>query len=135
MVVAEVDGCTRPNPFPAAAGPQENGFPLKLVENIPDSGIYGRMIAAWGNPPTALPPSECIRVLNPGGDVIATGTCSGMFREFRVPLSPGQYVVEMGSHSEMVKGVLRLVPDRKDVEVRPGVWVNIGKRDLPGPVP
>lgn len=56
-----------------------------------DSGIYGQMVAAWSNPPANPPTYECIKVLDATGQtVVAAGTCSGIWGQFRVPLPPGR---------------------------------------------
>ncbi|HEV3109711.1 MAG TPA: hypothetical protein VGY99_04375 [Candidatus Binataceae bacterium] len=88
-----------------------------------NSGIYGAMVAAWGNAPANPPTYECVRIFDAGGQkLVATGTCSGTWAQFRVPLVPGRYVVEK-------RGT------RSVIDVGPGQWVNLAPRQLPGPVP
>ena len=74
----------------------------------PDSGIYGHMIAAWGNPPAQPPTYECVRVIDMVQQiVVAKGICSGLRGEFRVPLEPGKYIVEAGGRWETAAGAFR----------------------------
>jgi hypothetical protein len=62
-----------------------------------DSGIFGAFVKSYGNQPaSAPPPSECIRVLDSSGKkLIATGVCGGIYAAFRVPLPPGNYLIEV----------------------------------------
>jgi hypothetical protein len=94
------------------------------------------MIAAWGNPPAQPPTYECVRVLDTVQHiVVAKGICSGPRGEFRVPLEPGNYVVEAGGRWETVDGIVRFVPHHRTVEIKPGGWVEIAPPTLPAPVP
>jgi hypothetical protein len=102
----------------------------------PDSGIYGHMVIAWGNPPAQPPTYACVRVLDSTGQiVIAQGTCSGLWGEFRVPLEPGQYIVEAGGSWETTKGAVRFVPHRRTVDIKAGEWLEIAPPTPPPPVP
>jgi len=106
------------------------------MEAPPDSGIYGSVVAAWGNAPTNPPTYECVKVLDrEGKKLIAQGTCTGLWGQFRVPLPPGQYVAEIGGRWETVKGAVRFLPNRRQVEVRRGQWIRIAPPSPPGPVP
>lgn len=88
-----------------------------------NSGVYGAMVAAWGNVPSNPPTYECVKIFDADGQrPVATGTCSGIWAQFRVPLAPGRYVVEKGGK-------------RTVIDVAPGQWVNLAPRPLPGPVP
>ena len=81
----------------ASAVPSSIGIQTGSSRSHPDSGIYGHMVTAWGNPPAEPPTYECVRVLDPTRQrVVAKGTCSGLWGEFRIPLEPGQYIVEAG---------------------------------------
>ena len=100
-----------------------------------DSGVYGWMVGGRGNP--SNPPSiECVKVLDStGANVVARGECSGPSRQFRVPLAPGSYLVEMGGHWESRAGAVKFVPDRKTVQVMPGQWVKLAPSNPPAPLP
>ncbi len=102
----------------------------------PNSGIYGHMIAVWGNPPTQPPTYECVRVLDTvRQSVVAKATCSGRRGEFRVPLEPGNYIVEAGGRWETADGLIRFVPHHRTVEIKAGEWVEIAPPTPPVPVP
>ena len=102
----------------------------------PDSGIYGHMIAAWGNPPAEPPTYECVRVLDTVRQiVVAKGICSGRRAEFRVQLEPGKYTVETGGSWETTAGVMRFVPHHQMVEIKAGEWLEIAPPAPAAPVP
>ena len=91
-----------------------------------DSGIRGSMVSAWGNAPLNSPTYQCVRVFDATGRVlVANGTCSGTYGEFRIQLSAGTYVVEEGGRWDITSGKPVLRPERKTVEVRAGHWVDI----------
>ena len=127
---------------PVTAGDSASAVPTSTVMQTGssssrlDSGIYGHMVAAWGNPPAEPPTYECVRVLDPIGQiVVAKGTCSGLWGEFRVPLEPGQYIVEAGGRWETVHGAVRFVPHHRTVEIKAGEWVEMAPPTPPAPVP
>ena len=96
------------------------------IDSQADSGIYGQMVRAWGNPPTNPAHYQCIKVLDdPQRKTIALGTCSGAFAQFRIPLAPGNYVVEYGGHWDSANGKIRFVPDRHHVTVPAGRWIDL----------
>jgi hypothetical protein len=100
------------------------------------SGIRGSTVSAWGNPPANPPTYHCVRVFDGTGKVlVADGTCSGTYGEFRVPLPAGTYIVEAGGRWDTSSGKPVLRPERKTVEVRNGEWVDIIPHRLNGPVP
>jgi hypothetical protein len=118
---------TVPTPTVMQAGPSSSH---------PNSGIYGHMIPAWGNPPAQLPTYECVRVLDTVQQIVlAKGICSGLRGEFRVPLEPGEYIVETGGRWETADGVVRFVPHHRTVEIKAGEWVEIAPPTPPAPVP
>ncbi len=120
---------TEASPRVAAAAPEASPAAA-------NSGIYGAMVAAWGNAPAKPPTYVCVRIFDAGGQkLVATGTCSGIWGQFRVPLAPGHYIVEKGRTHTVVQGVSKFVPQRTTVDVGPGQWVNLAPRPLPGPVP
>lgn len=104
-------------------------------QRAPDSGIYGAMVAAWGNAPSNPPTYECIKVFDAAGSkLIATGKCSGIFATFRVPLPPGRYIIDKGFT------VQRTPPSGPQpgsfaVDIAPGQWVHLAPKAPPGPVP
>jgi hypothetical protein len=100
------------------------------------SGIYGYTVAEWGNPPANPPSTQCLKVFDSSATrLIATGTCSGVWGNFRVPLAPGRYVVETGGSWQSKNGAVTFVPNRKTVEVGAGQWVKLAPPSPPGPVP
>ena len=89
-------------------------------------GISGHMIAALGNAPAFSPTFECAKIFDESGQkLIATGTCSGTFAQFKVPLPSGRYLVEF-------KGI---EPHRRVVTVADGKWTELGPKPPRGPVP
>ena len=101
-----------------------------------NSGIYGTMVTAWGNPPANPPTYKCVKVLDANGQrLVAEGTCSGMWGKFRVALPPGVYILEAGGSWEASTGGVHFVPNRRRVEVSSGQWVQIAPPTPPGPVP
>jgi hypothetical protein len=101
-----------------------------------DSGIRGSMVSAWGNPPANPPTYLCVRVFDATGKVlVASGTCSGIYGDFRVPLPAGTYVVEAGGRWDISGGKPVLRPERKSVEIRNGNWVEITPHRPNAPVP
>ena len=114
-----------------------NGAPSSTPsQSMSDSGIYGYLTAAWGNPPANPPSTECIKVYDSAGvNLIARGTCSGTFGNFRVPLAPGRYVVEVGGSWESRNGAVHFVPNRQTVEISEGQWLKLAPPSPPGPVP
>ncbi len=101
-----------------------------------DSGIYGWMVAGRGNAPSNPPTVECVRVLDTSAsNVVAHGECSGPWRQFRVPLAAGKYVVELGGHWESKAGAVHFVPNRKTVQVMPRQWVKLAPPNPPAPLP
>lgn len=106
------------------------------AHGVADSGIYGSMIAARGNAPSNLPSVECVKVLDSTArNVVARGECSGPWRQFRVPLAPGSYVVEVGGHWESRAGAVSFVPNRRAVEVKPRQWMKLAPPPPPAPLP
>jgi hypothetical protein len=102
----------------------------------PGSGIYGYTVAAWGNPPANPPSTQCLKVFDSSAtDLIATGACSGIWGNFRVPLAPGRYVVEIGGNWQSKNGAVTFVPNRRTVEVGAGQWVKLAPPSPPAPVP
>lgn len=134
-------GCIRSGE-PTAAGENASTVPSPTVmqtgqsSSHPDSGIYGHMIAAWGNPPAQPPTYECVRVIDTVRQiVVAKGICSGRWGEFRVPLEPGKYIVEAGGRWETTAGVMRFVPHHQTVEIKAGEWLEIAPPAPAAPVP
>jgi hypothetical protein len=83
-----------------------------------DSGIYGYLVAAFGNPPANPPSTQCVTVYDSEGvNLIALGTCSGMFGDFHVPLAPWRYVDELGGRWESRNRAAVFVPNRKTIEI------------------
>ena len=120
----------------AGAVPAFTGMQTGSSSSQPNSGIYGHMVAAWGNPPAQPPTYECVRVLDPTGRIeVAKGTCSGLWGEFRVPLEPGHYIVEAGGRWETDHGAVRFVPHHRTVEIKTGEWVEIAPPTPAAPVP
>ncbi len=102
----------------------------------PDSGIYGTMVAAWGNPPANPPTYKCVRVFDSSGQsLVATGTCSGMYGEFRIPLAPGRYLVDKRPVVDARTSTLAPGTRSLAVEVRHGQWLRLEPSAPPGPVP
>ncbi len=94
------------------------------------------MTSALGNPPANPPTYQCVKVFDATGKVlIAEGTCSGIYGEFRVPLPAGTYLVEAGGRWENSTGQSLLKPERRTVKIRKGQWVEIGPYGASGPVP
>jgi|SRR6516165_6055559 hypothetical protein len=131
-------GCVG-QPAESSALPSENQRQSSSASSgavTPGSGIYGYTVAAWGNAPANPPTTQCLKVFDSKGThLIATGTCSGHFGNFRVPLVPGRYVVETGGSWQSKNGAVIFVPIRKIVEVRMGHWVKLAPPQPPGPVP
>jgi hypothetical protein len=120
-------------PFAAGAGSPPDS---SSSASAPDSGIYGTMVAAWGNQPANPPTYKCVNVFDGGGQtLIATGLCSGIYGQFRIPLAPGRYVVDKSPVYTPHGAPLKPQPGSLTVEVRPGQWINLAPRPLPGPVP
>jgi len=102
----------------------------------PDSGIYGAMVAAWGNAPSNPPTYECVRVFDSTGQrLITTGVCSGTYAQFRVSLAPGHYLVDKSFSRGLPSVPLKAPPSAIAVDVAPGQWVDLPPKALPGPVP
>ena len=121
-----------------AGGARDASSAAASIEATPgiDSGIYGWMITGRGNAPSNPPTVECVKVLDSTGrNVVARGECSGPWRQFRVPLTPGSYVVEVGGHWESRAGAVNFVPDRKAVEVKTRQWVKLAPPRPPAPLP
>ena len=135
-----VDGSCCGQPVTAGGRPSADPSPLGGQTGAPrahpDSGIYGHMVTAWGNPPAEPPTYECVKVLAPTGQrVVATGTCAGLWGAFRIPLEPGQYIVETGGSWQTVGGAVRFVPRRRPVDIKAGEWLDLAPPTLPAPVP
>jgi hypothetical protein len=130
LFVLQGNGCATPQDSDAVATPMP-------TQGASSSGIYGHMVVAFGNPPTnSPPPTECVKVYDSAAtSLIARGTCSGITRDFRVPLAPGRYVVEIGGSWEPKNGAMVFVPARRTIEVGQGQWVNLSPPSPPGPVP
>ncbi len=124
---------------PGAAPVQQRAqSPYALEENVatPGSGIYGYTTAAWGNLPANAPSTQCLKVFDSSAtNLIATGTCSGIWGNFRVLLAPGRYVVEIGGSWQSKNGAVTFVPNRRTVEVGAGQWVKLAPPSPAGPVP
>jgi hypothetical protein len=103
-------------------------------DRTPRSGIYGTMVAAWGNAPANPPTYKCVRVFDSAGRrLVATGVCSGIFGAFRIPLAPGRYLVDkrpVASSEPAAPGPRSFV-----VEVKPGKWLRLAPRAPAGRVP
>jgi hypothetical protein len=114
----------------------ESGASPMPTQTMGDSGIYGHMTVALGNAPANSPSTQCIKVYDSAGArLIATGTCTGMLRDFRVPLAPGRYVVEFGGSWESKNGAVAFVPDRRNLDIGPGQWIKLAAPPPRGPVP
>ncbi|MGH7905836.1 MAG: hypothetical protein ACREP6_04335 [Candidatus Binataceae bacterium] len=128
-LVALSIGCQRPaindppsNPVAAAHSMAAHVKPARAS----GSGIYGTIVADWGNKPAHAPSFECVTVLDAGGrHVVAHGVCSDEWERFKVPLSPGKYIVEVGGHWEGKGANAHYVSNQKTIEVKPGKWVKI----------
>lgn len=106
------------------------------IDAQPGSGIYGRMVRAWGNAPANPKRYQCIKVLDEQQrKTIAVGECSGSFAQFRVPLPPGHYVVEYGGHWASVGGKVRFVANRYHITVPANVWIDLSAPAPRNPVP
>ncbi|MHB8384129.1 MAG: hypothetical protein ACYDC3_17510 [Candidatus Binataceae bacterium] len=66
---------------------------------------------------------------------IALGMCSGTFAQFRVPLAPGNYIVEYGGHWESTNGKVRFVAGRHYITVPAGRWIDLSQAAPVNPVP
>jgi hypothetical protein len=131
-------GCVPPAAEPGALPGQQQGQSPSVPESAAGagSGIYGYTVAAWGNPPANPPTTQCLKVFDLSGtNLIATGACSGVWGNFRVPLAPGRYVVETGGSWQPKNGAVTFVPDRKAVKVGVGQWVKLAPPSPPDPVP
>lgn len=132
-------GCALPQTAEPGASPgqrQEQSPSAREGAVTAGSGIYGYTVAEWGNPPANPPTTQCLKVFDSSAtNLIATGACSGMDGNFRVPLAPGRYVVETGGSWQSKNGAVTFVPDRKTVEVGAGQWVKLTPPSPPGPVP
>ncbi len=127
-----------------SATPSSSGAP-ESQPTVPGSptpaggsaGIFGHLVGAWGNPPANMPATKCVKVFDASGtNLVTEGTCTGMWRNFRVPLEPGPYVVEFGGHWERAPdGSTRFVPERRTVQIQSGQWMDISPPGPPGPVP
>lgn len=134
-------------------GPVSSNPPVSLAANSPsagatssgtlagesqrtDSGIYGAMVAAWGNAPANPPTYECVKIFDSAGQrLIATGVCSGMFGQFRIPLPPGRYLLDRSLLKNQPGVPPKAQPGSIVVDVNPGQWVNLAPTPPPGPVP
>jgi hypothetical protein len=102
----------------------------------PDCGISGAMVAAWGNAPANPPTYQCVKIFDSSGrHLIATGVCSGVFASFRVPLSPGRYLVDYGPTKSAPGMPVTAQRGSFAVVVNPGQWVKLKPKSPPGPVP
>ena len=119
----------------ANAGKEDTPY-ATATSSAADSGVYGQMVAAWGNPPANPSTYECVKVLDANGQgVVAKGTCSGTWGQFRVPLPPGRFIMEAGGRWETVNGAVHFRANRREIEVKPGEWVKIAPLTPPGPMP
>lgn len=101
-----------------------------------DSGIYGAMVAAWGNAPSNPPTYECVKIFDSSGErLIATGVCSGTFAQFRIPLPPGRYLVDRSLIKTPPGAQPKAQPGSQSVAVAPGQWVNLSPKAPPRPIP
>jgi len=113
-------------PVLLAAGSGKTALPSDLSPMAPGekpaiegSGINGAMVSAWGNAPANPPTYECVKIFDAAGQkLLATGTCSGTWGQFSIPLPPGRYIV-------VKEGT------RTAVDVAPGQWVNLSPREPP----
>ena len=106
-----------------------------VASQTANSGIYGWRISAWGNPPAESPAYECLKVLDSTHREVATAKCSGIWQQFRVPLPPGHYILEMGSTLRQTDRGVRFVPRRQEFDIRPREWLKIAPPAPIGPVP
>jgi hypothetical protein len=112
-----------------------NASPAESQEE-PDSGIYGVMVAAWGNAPANPPTYECIRIFDSTGQrLIATGVCSGTYAQFRIPLPPGRYLVDRSLLKSQPGVPPKAHPGSLTVNVSRKQWVNLAPKQPPGPIP
>ena len=122
-------GCATPSGTDAVSTP----MPTQTTGN---SGIYGHVTAALGNAPANPPSTECVKVYDATGvNLIARATCTGIMHDFRVPLAPGRYVVELGGSWEPKNGAMTFVPNRRTIEIGAEQWINLSPPSRPGPVP
>jgi hypothetical protein len=131
-------GCVHPADEPGALDRPQQAQSLFASEGVatPGSGIYGSTVAAWGNPPANPPSTQCLKVFDSSAtDLITTGACSGAWGNFRVPLAPGRYVIEIGGSWQSKNGAVAFVPNRKTVEVGAAQWVKLTPPLPPAPVP
>jgi hypothetical protein len=129
-------GCVRQAAEPGALPRQQEAPSAPEGAITTGSGIYGSTVAAWGNPPANPPTTQCLKVFDSSvTNLIATGACSGVGGNFRVPLAPGRYVVEIGGSWQSKNGAVTFVPNRKTVEVSTGQWVKLAPPAPPAPVP
>lgn len=122
------------------AGTQESprlhtARPQDQAPRTEGSGIYGWRISAWGNPPAESPAYACLKVLDSMHREVAIGRCSGIWQQFRVPLPPGHYILEMGSTLRQTDSGVRFVPRRQEFDIKPGEWLKIAPPPPNGPVP
>jgi hypothetical protein len=111
--------------------PQSSASPLAA-----DCGIYGAMAAAWGNAPANPQTYECVRIFDSTGRyLIATGVCSGLYAEFRMPLPPGRYIVDRSMMKPPPGEPPKPHARSFAVEVRPGQWVSVTPQRRLLPVP
>lgn len=137
LILMVVIGCrgsvtkagTQESPRPHTAVPQDQ------APRTEGSGIYGWRISAWGNPPAESPTYACLKVLDSMHRVVATGSCSGIWQRFRVPLPPGHYILEMGGTLRQTDSSIRFVPHRQEFDIKPGEWLKIAPPAPNGPVP
>ncbi len=110
--------------------------PATSGRTAPDSGIYGQMVSAWGNPPAHPPTYPCVRVLDASGtNLVVSASCSGTWGSFRVPLRPGKYTVEIGGEWMSEGGAVHFKPRRQGIEIKPGQWVRLGAAPMRAPPP
>jgi hypothetical protein len=129
-------GCVRQAAEPSALQRQQRATSAPEGAIATGSGIYGYTVAAWGNAPANPPTTQCLKVFDSSAtNLITTGACSGASGNFRVPLAPGRYVVEVGGSWQPKNGAVTFVPNRKTVEVSAGQWVKLAPPAPPGPVP
>jgi hypothetical protein len=121
---------------PEAAAPASSLASAGGSQNAPGSGICGVMVAAWGNAPANPPTYECVKIFDSTGQrLIATGVCSGMYGQFRIPLPPGRYLVDHSLVKSQPGVPLKAQPGSFAVDVSPGQWVNLAPKAPPGPIP
>jgi hypothetical protein len=125
-------------PTPSGAQPGGASEPQTSPGQAPatGAGVYGSMVSARGNLPANPAPYECVKVLDGGGTkLIAKGECTGPWASFKVPLPPGDYMVEAGGKYVTAKGKVRFLPNRYTVVVKPGQWIKISQPPPKQPVP